>query len=257
MAAAPSEIAAARPLAEKVAIVTGAGSGLGAAIATRLASDGATVVVADVDPDRARAVAAGITGPEAVFQSIDVARTEQWAALVRATVEQFGRIDILVNNAGVGLPAGTMLDADEAALDRLYRVNVKSIHHSALHVVPAMRSRGRGTIINIASIAGVRPRAGQVWYSSLKAIVIGLTRAMSVELGPDQIRVNAICPVVTPTLMVRRNLTPERETRLVAEIPLGRLGRPGDTANVAAYLASDDSAFITGTCIEVDGGRAI
>lgn len=257
MAADRFEPGVVRALEGRVAIVTGAASGLGAAIAMRLAQDGAAVVVADRDVEGGQGVASSITSAPAVFQQADVTRAEDWAALVERTLARFGRVDVLVNNAGAGLPTGPMLEVDQAALDRLYRVNVKSIYHSAQHVVPVMRSQGAGSIVQVASIAGLRPRAGQVCYSGLKGIVVGFTRSMAIELGPDHIRVNAICPVVTPTPLVRRNLSPEREARLIAEIPLGRLGQPRDTAHVAAYLASDQATFITGTCIEVDGGRAI
>lgn len=258
MVAAPSDASSSgRGLAGKVAIITGAASGLGAAIATRLSRDGAAVVVADVDAAGGQALVRSITDAPGLFQQIDVTREDEWAALVEGTLRRFGRIDVLVNNAGVGLPTGSLLDVEDAAFDRLYQVNVKSIYHSARHVVPVMRAQGGGSIVQIASIAGLRPRSGQVCYSGLKGIVIGFSRSMAAELARDRIRVNAICPVVTPTPLVLRNLNREREARLVAEIPMGRLGRTTDTANVAAYLASDAAEFLTGTCVEVDGGRAI
>lgn len=240
----------------RFAVVTGGAQGIGRAIVERLLASGAAVAIWDRDAALAKKTAGEVKGRVEVV-AVDVTDYASVENARNATVKAFGRIDILVNNAGIGLPMGSLLDVSASALERLYRVNVKSIYHSARHVVPAMRLRGGGTIINVASISGIRPRAGQAWYSSLKAVVLGLTRSMAVELGPDRIRVNAICPVVTPTPLVRRNLTPEREASLVAAIPLGRLGLPADTANVAAYLASREADFVTGTCIEVDGGRAI
>lgn len=248
-------------LQDKVAVVTGSGSGFGEAIARLFAAEGARVVIncrSAASGDRVvTEIEAAAGAGRALFVPADVATREGWRALVGATLERFGRIDILVNNAGLNQPVVPMLEVDEDTFDRLFDVNFKSIYLSAQEVVPRMRAQGGGVIINNASIAAKRPRKGQTWYAGIKAGAVALSKAMALELGPDRIRVNALCPVMTRTPMIADKLTPEREARAISEIPLGRLGETRDLANAALFLASDEAAFLTGVALEVDGGRSI
>ncbi len=245
-------------LKDKVAIVTGAGSGFGEGIARAFAAEGAKVLVADIDERRGRRVAGDVPG--ARFQKVDVSQGKQVKAMVKVAVDAFGGLDILVNNAGIAQRRMPMLEMPEDAFDRLYAVNVKSIYLTAVHAVPALKRRGGGVIINIASTAAGRPRAGLTWYNGSKGAVVTLTRSMAVELAADDIRVVAINPVLGETALTAEFMggdTPELRAKFVATIPLGRLSRPRDVANAALYLASDDADFITGACIDVDGGRSV
>ena len=249
----------------KVAIVTGAGSGFGEGIAKRFAEEGAKLVINDIDDRGGERVAGEIERSAgqggAIYVRADVASDEQMAGLVKRTLERFGRIDILVNNAGTTHKNGPMLGVDEATFDRVFAVNVKSIYLSARHVVPVMRRQGGGgAILNTASTAGIRARAGLVWYCGSKGAVVMLSKAMAQELAPEQIRVNALCPVAGDTPLLPSFMggdTPELRAKFLASIPLGRFAAPRDVANAALYLASDEGAFITGVALEVDGGRCI
>jgi 3-oxoacyl-[acyl-carrier protein] reductase len=248
----------------KVAIVTGAGSGFGEGIARRFAEAGAKLVVNDIDDRGGERVAGEIERSagqgSALYVRADVASDAAMAGLVKRTLERFGRVDILVNNAGTTHKNGPMLGVDEATFDRVFAVNVKSIYLAARHVVPVLRRQGGGAIVNIASTAGLRPRGGLVWYCGSKGAVITLTKAMAQELAPEQIRVNALCPVAGDTPLLPSFMggdTPELRAKFLASIPLGRFSTPRDVANAALYLASDEGAFITGVALEVDGGRCI
>lgn len=250
-------------LAGKVAIVTGGGSGFGEGIAKRFAAEGASVVIGDLNLAAAEKVAGEINkaGQKALPVAADVSQNLQMKALVEKTVEAFGGLDIMVNNAGMPQRNASLLNTDEATFDKLFAVNVKSIYLSAQHAIPEMRKRGGGCFINIASTAGVRPRPGLVWYNGSKGAVITLTKAMAVELAPEQIRVNALNPVAGLTPMLKEFMggeeTPEMKAKFVSTIPIGRFSTPTDIANAALYLASDEANFITGVCMEVDGGRCI
>jgi 3-oxoacyl-[acyl-carrier protein] reductase len=180
---------------------------------------------------------------------------------VDACVQQFGAPQIVVNNAGTTHRNQPMLDVDEATFDRVFNVNVKSIYHMTRAVVPLLRQQGQGSIINIGSTAGLRPRPGLTWYNASKGAVNVLSKSMAAELGPDGVRVNAICPVMGATGLIEQFLgtadTPEARARITAGIPLGRMSTPNDVAQAALYLASDAAAFITGVELPVDGGRTI
>jgi len=247
----------------KVAIVTGAGGGFGEGIARHFAALGARVVVADLRGDAASQVAADITkaGGQAVAVTVDVTKDADVARMVQVARDSFGGLDIVVNNAGTTHRNQPMLDVDEATFDRVFATNVKSLYLSAKHTVPVFRAHGGGVIVNIASTAGVRPRPGLTWYNGSKGAAILLTRSMAAELAPDRIRVNAINPVMGETGLLKDFLPGEdsAETRqkVINTIPLGRLSRPEDIAKAAAFLASDDADFITGVCMEVDGGRCV
>jgi len=246
-------------LAGKTAIVTGGGSGFGEGIATRFAAEGADVVVADIDLGAAERVASAI-GKRARALRVDVSRADDTKRMVAAAVDGFGRLDILVNNAGVSHVNGPMLGVDEATFDRVFAVNVKAIYLSAVEAVPVFRRQGGGVILNTASTAGLRPRPGLVWYNGSKGAAITLTKAMAVELAPEKIRVNCICPVAGETPLLATFMgqdTPEKRAQFRASIPMGRLSTPTDIANAALYLCSDEAEFITGVAFEVDGGRCI
>lgn len=250
-------------LNNKVAVVTGAGSGFGEGIATTFAQQGAQVVVADINEDAGQRVANAINtaGGQAVFVPVDVANAASMNSLLVRSQEHFSAVHIVVNNAGTTHRNRPMLEVDEAEFDRIYAINVKSIFHSAHTFVPHFREHGGGAFINIASTAAVRPRPGLVWYNGTKGAVVVISKTMAAELGPDQIRVNCVNPVVGATGLLSDFMgvpdTPENRAKFVAGIPLGRFSTPRDVANACVYLASDEAAFITGVCLEVDGGRCV
>ena len=251
-------------LEDKVAIVTGGGSGFGAAIARRFAEEGAKLVVNDIDDANGGRIADEIARAEgqgtALYVHGDVSENAAMAALARATLDRFGRIDIMVNNAGTTHKNGPMLEVPEDVFDRVFAVNVKSLYLSALHMVPPMRRQGGGVILNTASTAGLRARGGLVWYCASKGAAVMATKSMAHELAADKIRVNALCPVAGETPLLPAFMggdTPEIRARFLSSIPLGRFAQPRDVANAALYLASDEADFITGVAFEVDGGRCI
>ena len=249
-----------KSLQNKIAIVTGGGAGFGEGIARLFVAEGARVLIADLDFERAQAVAASL-GAAACAVQCDVSRAQDVQAAVDACVRQFGAPQIVVNNAGTTHRNQPMLDVDEATFDRVFNVNVKSIYHMTRAVVPLLRQQGQGSIINIGSTAGLRPRPGLTWYNASKGAVNLLSKSMAAELGPDGIRVNAICPVMGATGLIEQFLgtadTPAARARITAGIPLGRMSTPDDVAQAALYLAGDASAFITGVELPVDGGRTI
>ena len=243
----------------KTAVITGAASGFGAEMARRFAAEGARVVAADLNGAGAAAVADEL-GEAGVSVEGDVSLREDAASMIQAALDRFGRLDILVNNAGCTHVNQPMLEVDEATFDRVFAVNVKSIYLTALAAVPALRAGGGGTILNIASTAGLRPRPGLTWYNGSKGAVVVLSKSMAVELAPDRIRVNALCPVISETPLMWQFMgedTPERRAAFAASIPLGRFGQSSDVASAAVYLASDEAEFITGVAMEIDGGRCI
>jgi 3-oxoacyl-[acyl-carrier protein] reductase len=249
-------------LKDRVAVITGGGSGFGEGMARRFAAEGAKVVVNDLQEVNGRRVADAIAGAggRAVFVRADVAKPADVKALVKAAVDAYGRIDILVNNAGYTHRNQPMLNVREEVFDRIFAVNVKAIYLAAVEVVPLMKKQGGGSILNTASTAGLRPRPGLTWYNASKGAVITMTKSMAAELAPDRIRVNCLCPVAGETGMLADFMggdTPENRARFQASVPLGRLSTPEDIANAALYLSSDEANFITGVALEVDGGRCI
>ncbi|MEI8266151.1 MAG: glucose 1-dehydrogenase [Betaproteobacteria bacterium] len=244
----------------RVALITGAAAGFGEAIARRFVAEGAKVLVADLDGARAQDVATNL-GESARAVRCDVSSRADVDAAVAACVDAFGGVDILVNNAGTTHRNQSMLEVDEATFDRVFAVNVKSIFHTTQAVVPLMKARRSGCIVNIGSTAGIRPRPGLTWYNASKGAVNLLSKSMAAELGPDGIRVNAVCPVMSPTALIEQFLgvpdTPEARAKVVAGIPLGRMSTPEDVAEATLYLASDAARFITGVELPVDGGRTI
>jgi 3-oxoacyl-[acyl-carrier protein] reductase len=250
-------------LEKKVAIVTGGGSGFGWGIAELFAAEGAAVVVADINDAAARDVADAIekTGGRATSVKCDVTKRADVAAMVAAATDRYGRLDILVNNAGTSHRNKSILEVTEEEFDRIFDVNVKAIYLAALEAVPVFRSLGGGCIINTSSTAALRPRPGLTVYNGSKGAANVMTKSMAVELAPDQIRVNALCPVIGETGLLETFMgvpdTPENRKKFEATIPLGRFSTPADIARAALYFASDDANFITGVCMEVDGGRCI
>ena len=247
----------------KVAIVTGAGSGFGEGIARRFAEEGAQVVVNDIVASAAERVARDIasSGGNASVQVADVTKDGDVARLVQSALASHGRLDIIVNNAGTTHRNRPMLEVEEDEFDRIYAVNGKSLFLTARHAVPHFRKQGGGCFVNIASTAGVRPRPGLTWYNGSKGAAIVTSRSMAAELGPDKIRVNVVNPVIGETGLLESFMgmpdTPENRKKFVASIPMGRLSKPIDVAQAALFLASDEAAFITGACLEVDGGRCV
>jgi 3-oxoacyl-[acyl-carrier protein] reductase len=243
-------------LKNKLAVVTGAGSGFGAGIARRFSEEGAEVIVADIDVAAGERVAREVEGK---FVHADVTKGVDWEKLVRAAGE---KLDIVVNNAGWTHRNKPYLEVTEAEFDRVYAVNVKSIYLSAIHAVPVFRKRGGGCLVNIASTAGIRPRPGLTVYNSSKGAVITMSKSMAGEFGKDRIRVNCVNPVFSPETSLSAEfaggtISEEAKARFLATIPLGRFSTPLDVANACLYLASDEASLISGVCIEVDGARCV
>ncbi|WP_108385728.1 glucose 1-dehydrogenase [Yoonia sediminilitoris] len=244
-------------LKDKVAIVTGGGSGFGAGIARKFASEGAKVMVADINGDAAVAIAAEIGG---TAQTCDVGNADSMQAMKEALLATYGHLDILVNNAGVTHLPAAMEDVSEDDFDRVFRVNMKSVYLAARAFVPQFKARGTGAILNIASTAGVSPRPRLNWYNASKGWMITATKAMAVELAPNGIRVNALNPVAGETPLLKSFMgedTPEVRAKFLSTIPLGRFSTPQDMGNAACFLCSDEASMITGVAMEVDGGRCI
>jgi NAD(P)-dependent dehydrogenase (short-subunit alcohol dehydrogenase family) len=248
------------PLSGKVALITGAASGIGRATALLFAREGAAVSLADLNADAGQRVVDQIakSGGRAFFESVDVTRAADCRRLVERAIREFGRIDILFNNAGI-IRRATVLDLTEDDWDRVMAVNVKSIYLLSREVIPHMQREGGGTIINTASGWGLTGGAKAAVYCASKGAVVLLTKAMAVDHGPQKIRVNCICPGDTDTGMLREEAQQLREenSRFLAEAakrPLGRVGTPEEIAQAALYLASDASSFVTGTALVVDGG---
>lgn len=251
-------------LQDKVAIVTGAASGFGEGIAKRYAEEGAKIVVADInDKDGARVVdEIRAAGGAAEYRHTDVSQNAQIKAAVECATSRFGGLDIIVNNAGWAYSNRSSLEVSEDEFDKLFAVNVKSIYLATLHAVPVFRAQGRGGVmLNIASTAAVRPRPNLTWYNATKGAAVNITKSLSLELAPDKIRVCAINPVIGETGLMETFMgmpdTPENRKKFLATIPLGRFSTPLDIANAALFLASDEAAFLTGVCLEVDGGRCV
>ncbi|MGB4358877.1 MAG: SDR family oxidoreductase [Rhodoferax sp.] len=249
---------------DKSIIVTGAGQGIGKGIALRLAAEGAKVIVNDIDAVLGESVVKDIVdaGGTASFVAADVTNSAQVKALVDAAVQRYGRLDVMVNNAGWTHRNRPALEVSEDEFDKCYAVNVKSVYLATIHATPVFRAQGGGSFINIASTAGVRPRPGLTWYNGSKGAVIVTSKSLAAELGPDNIRVNCVNPVFNPETGLSAEfaggpLTDERLAKFRATIPLGRFSTALDVANAALYLASDEAAFISGVCIEVDGGRCV
>ena len=249
---------------DKSIIVTAAGGGVGEGIALRLAEEGAQVIVNDINAAAGDKVVAAIkaAGGRASFFAADGTKSADMKALVEAAVSRHGKLDVMVNNAGWTHRNRPALEVSEDEFDKCYAVNMKSIYLSTVHAVPAFRANKGGSFINIASTAGVRPRPGLTWYNGSKGAVITTSKSLAAELGPDNIRVNCINPVFNPDTGLAAEfaggeINDAVKAKFRATIPLGRFSTALDVANAALYLASDEAAFISGVCIEVDGARCV
>ncbi|MCH2068008.1 SDR family oxidoreductase [Shimia sp.] len=245
-------------LQNKTAIITGGAQGFGAGIVDKFLAEGAKVLVADINGDMAATKAA--EHEDATPCTVDVADAASVQSMIDTALSAWGHIDIIVNNAGVTHLPAPMETVTESDFDRVFAVNCKSIYLIAQALVPHMKSRQTGAILNVSSTAGLSPRPNLNWYNASKGWVNTATKAMAVELAPHGIRVNAINPVAGETPLLASFMgedTPEIRAKFLSTIPLGRFSQPEDMGNAAAFLCSDEASMITGTLMEVDGGRCI
>ena len=241
----------------KTAIITGAASGFGAGIARKFVAEGARVMIADINGDGAKALAAELGQ---LAQRVDVSRGDSVDAMAQAALAAFGSLDILVNNAGVSHMPAALDEISEADFDRVVAINIKSVYLTARALVPHMKANTRGAILNVASTAAVSPRPRLSWYNASKGWMVTATKSMAVELAAFGIRVNAINPVAGETPLLKTFMgedTPEIRAKFLSTIPLGRFSTPADMGNAACFLCSDEASMITGVALEVDGGRVI
>ena len=250
-------------LKNKTAIVTGGASGFGAGIAQRFAHEGASVVVADINDTEGESIANEIrdSGGDAVYVHADVTSRSDTKQMISAAVEHSGQLDILINNAGFSHSNKLFTEVTDEEFDRVYNVNVKAVYIAIQEAIPVFKRQGHGCIINTSSTAALRPRPGLAVYCSSKGAVSNLTKALAVEYAGDQIRINALCPVIGETGMLETFMgvsdTVENRKKFEATIPMGRFSTPSDIAAAALFFASDDASFITGVTMEVDGGRCV
>ena len=248
----------------KTAIITGAASGFGRGIAIRFAEEGANVVIADINEENGLNVVDQISKKNGVssFVNVDVSNSLSVKKMIEFSVEKYGSLDILVNNAGWAYSNRSSLDVSEKDFDKLISVNIKSLYLGTIYAVPVMRKDNKsGVIINIASTAAVRPRPNLTWYNATKGAAVTITKSLALELSSDNIRVCAINPVIGETGLLETFMgmkdTPKNREKFLESIPLGRFSKPKDIANAALFLASNEAEFLTGVCLDVDGGRSI
>ncbi|KAF2013783.1 oxidoreductase ucpA [Aaosphaeria arxii CBS 175.79] len=245
----------------KVALVTGAGSGFGAGISIAFAEEGANVLVCDIN--QAGGESTCQSNPTALaFHKMDVTKAADWKSAMDAATQKWGKVDILVNNAGTSYVNKPTIEVTEDEFQRTFDVNVKGVYLGCNAWVPqAIERKEGGVIINIASVGATRPRPGLVWYNASKGAIWNATKGLAAEYGPHQIRVNSICPLVTGTGLFSHFTgvedTPENRKKFISNVPMGRIGEVGDVVSACLFMASSEASFITGTNLEVDGGRCI
>ena len=251
-------------LKDRVAIVTGAASGIGAATALAMAREGARVLVVDLNEGGAEKTVEQIekAGGQAAAARADVTSAVDNQAIVEQAVTRWGRLDVFYANAGVPQWKTDVEDVEEKVFDQIFAVNVKGVWLAAKYALPVMKRQRRGVFLITASTSAIRPRPGGQTYAASKGAVVVLAKALALETAPHGVRVVAIAPVAThtpmlPTFMNKVEVDEEGLRQYIATVPLGRLNEPQDLANTAVFLASDDAAMITGSCVEVDGGRCI
>ena len=243
----------------KVALITGAGSGFGAGIAKKFVEEGARVGIVDINDQAAKKVAQKL-GDCALAITADI-REKFEIERARDQLNQWsGSVSILVNNAGIGHLPTEMEDLSEEQFDHITAVNMRSIFLTSKVIIPQMKSEGRGCILNIGSTAGISPRPNLTWYNASKGWVITATKSMAIELAPHNVRVNALNPVAGETPLLSTFMgedTPQTRKKFLSTIPLKRFSTPEDLGLAAVYLCSDESSLVTGTALEIDGGRTI
>ena len=221
------------------------------------------MVVADINNPEGESIAGGIrnSGGDAIYIHADVTCRSDTKKMISAAVDNFGKLDILINNAGFSHSNKLFTEVTDEEFDLVYDVNVKAVYIATQEVIPLFKQQGHGCIINTSSTAALRPRPGLAVYCSSKGAVSNLTKALAVEFASDQIRINALCPVIGETGMLETFMgvpdTPENRKKFEGTIPMGRFSTPSDVAAAALFLASDDASFITGVTMEVDGGRCV
>jgi len=244
-------------LKESVALVTGAASGIGRETATRFAEEGASVVVADIDTDGGAETVTQIEdcGGTATFIETNVGRLESIQSTIETTIDRYGRLDCAVNNAATGNEPAPITNIDEDEWDRVNTINQKGVWGGMKHQIPALQDSDGGTIVNVASMAGIRGSPGRTPYSASKHGIVGLTRSAALEFADQGIRVNAVCPTIVDTPALR-SLPEEEQDQIISEVPMGRPAQPEEVANAILWLCSDQASFITGQSIPVDGGES-
>ena len=244
-------------LSGKTVVITGAASGFGKGIAEKFSQEGAKIILADLNNELVEQTATNINQD---WQHVDVANSNSMKSLSEYIIKKYGSIDIMVNNAGITHLPMPLEDLSEEEFDRVFAVNAKSVFFCGKYFVPHMKKSKRGSILNIASTAGLSPRPNLNWYNASKGWMITATKTMAVELATHNIRVNALAPVAGETPLLKSFLgedTPERRNAFLSTIPLGRFSTPEDLANTACFICSDEASMITGAVLEVDGGRCI
>ena len=244
-------------LKEKVSIITGAASGFGKGIAKKFSEEGARLILADINKDLLEEVSKDLK--QDLFH-VDVASSSSMKKLSEYVINKYGNIDIMVNNAGITHLPKPLEDVTEEEFDKVFSVNSKSVFFCGKFFIPHMKKEKKGSILNVASTAGLSPRPKLNWYNATKGWMITATKAMAVELAPFNVRVNSLAPVAGETPLLKSFLgedTPERRNAFLSTIPIGRFSTPKDLANAACFLCSDEATMITGSILEVDGGRCI
>ena len=244
-------------LKEKVSIITGAASGFGKGIAKKFSEEGAKLILADINKDELEKVSKDL---DQDFFHVDVSSSSSMQKLSEYVLNKYKNIDIMVNNAGITHLPKPLEEVTEEEFDKVFSVNSKSVFFCGKFFVPHMKREKKGSILNIASTAGLSPRPNLNWYNATKGWMITATKAMAVELAPFNVRVNSLAPVAGETPLLKSFLgkdTPEKRNAFLSTIPLGRFSTPKDLANAACFLCSDEASMITGSILEVDGGRCI